>query len=191
MIKKIIIGIALFVLQHSAVLSNNKNYDSNLPIPRFASIKSNEVNARSGPEIKSPIQWVFIKKGEPIEIIAEYEKWRQIRDIKGEGGWVHSSVVSGKRTVVIVSLFPVPLLKKIISAVSGDAEIIENQKDNNSYFIHHLNEPKKQLIINQQDIVARLAPELRCVLKKCKENWCYIDCSGYTGWILKKYCWGA
>lgn len=74
---------------------------SKLPVPRFASIKTNEVNARTGPSIKCPIEWVFVKKGEPVEIIAEYEQWRQIRDIKGEGGWVHLSVLSGKRYVII------------------------------------------------------------------------------------------
>lgn len=73
-----------------------------LSIPRFASIKSNEVNARSGPSIKSPVEWVFVKKGEPVEITAEYEQWRQIRDIKGEGGWVHLSVLSGKRSIIVI-----------------------------------------------------------------------------------------
>ncbi len=82
-----------------------------LSLPRFASIKSNEVNARVGPSIKSSIEWVFIKKGEPVEIIEEYEQWRQIQDIKGEGGWVHSSVLSGKRSVIIISPNPVKLTK--------------------------------------------------------------------------------
>lgn len=72
-----------------------------LPIPRFASIKLSEVNARSGPSITSSIEWMFIKKDEPVEITAEYDQWRQIRDIKNEGGWVHSSVLSGKRFVII------------------------------------------------------------------------------------------
>lgn len=78
-------------------LAENKK----LPLPRFASIKSNEVNARAGPAIKSPIEWIFVKKGEPVEIIAEYEQWRQIIDLSGEGGWVHSSVLSGKRSVIV------------------------------------------------------------------------------------------
>lgn len=85
--------------------------NSKLPLPRFASIKSNEVNARVGPTVKSPIEWVFVKKGEPVEIIQEYEQWRQIRDISGEGGWVHSSVLSGKRSVIIISSNIVELTK--------------------------------------------------------------------------------
>lgn len=71
------------------------------PLPRFATTKSNEVNARSGPGVRYPTEWVFIKKGEPLEITAEFEQWRYVLDIKGEGGWVHSSVLSGKRSVII------------------------------------------------------------------------------------------
>ncbi len=96
----------LIVIPMLGIAENRK-----LALPRFASIKSNEVNARVGPSIKSSIEWVFIKKGEPIEIIAEYEQWRQIRDINGEGGWVHSSVLSGKRSVIIISPYIVNITK--------------------------------------------------------------------------------
>lgn len=82
-----------------------------LPVPRFVSIKFNEVNVRTGPTKDCPIEWVFIKKGEPVEIIAEYEEWRKIRDIRGEGGWAHASVLSGYRFVVITSNNILPLLK--------------------------------------------------------------------------------
>lgn len=79
------------------------NTQNNLPLPRFVSIKSNEVNARLGPTTDSIIEWVFIKKGEPVEVIAQYGQWRKIRDIKGEGGWVHSSVLSKKRSCIVIS----------------------------------------------------------------------------------------
>lgn len=82
-----------------------------LPIPRFVTIKFNEVNARTGPEYDCPIEWVFIKKGEPVEVIAEYGQWRKIRDINDEGGWVHSSVISGKRSVVVVAHNIIPLIE--------------------------------------------------------------------------------
>lgn len=108
-------------------------HDSKLPLPRFASIKSNEVNARVGPTIKSPIEWVFVKKGEPVEIIQEYEQWRQIRDISGEGGWVHSSVLSGKRSVIIISPTIVNLTKtpsdkhKIIAKIHPKVRCLLNK----------------------------------------------------------------
>lgn len=83
-----------------------------LPVPRFVSIKFNEVNARTGPETDCPIEWVFIKKGEPVEVIAEYGQWRKIKDVNNEGGWVHSSGISGNRYVIIIAKNIVPLLKK-------------------------------------------------------------------------------
>lgn len=82
-----------------------------LPVPRFAVIKFSEVNAKTGPASKCPIEWVFIKPGEPVEIIAEYEQWRRIRDVKSEGGWVHLSLLSSKRAVVMISPSPLPLTK--------------------------------------------------------------------------------
>ncbi|MCC8407187.1 MAG: SH3 domain-containing protein [Rickettsia endosymbiont of Ecitomorpha arachnoides] len=104
--------IKVFIILITIILSTTINADNKkLPIPRFVSIKSNEVNARSGPTTKSAVEWVFVKKGEPVEITAEYEQWRQVRDIKGEGGWIHSSVLSGKRSVVITSDKEIELTK--------------------------------------------------------------------------------
>ena len=71
-------------------------------VPRFAIVKSNQVNARSGPGTTYPIEWVFVSKGEPIKIIAEFEQWRKVEDVEGKGGWIHSSVLSPKRSVVII-----------------------------------------------------------------------------------------
>lgn len=88
----------LIILFSSNCLSQEK-----LPIPRFASTKTSEVNARIGPSVKSKIEWVFLKKEEPVKIIEEYDQWRKIIDIKGEGGWVHSSVLSGKRFIIITA----------------------------------------------------------------------------------------
>ncbi len=129
-----------------------------LSLPRFASVKANEVNARNGPAIKSPIEWIFVKKGEPIEIIDEYEQWRKIRDVHGEGGWVHASVLSGKRYVIVNS-----------------REIIFLYKN-----------PQ-----NNSDRVAKIYPEVRCQLIKCKEKWCKVQCNSCNGWIAKKQIWGV
>ena len=68
------------------------------PLPRFVSLKSDEVFARTGPGKKYPIKWVFNTKGLPVEVILEYEVWRKIRDSAGDEGWVHQSLLSGKRT---------------------------------------------------------------------------------------------
>jgi len=74
---------------------------SGLPIPRFVSLRSGEVNARTGPNVRYPIEWVFTRKEMPVEITQEFDTWRRIRDWEGSEGWVHQSMLSGKRSVVI------------------------------------------------------------------------------------------
>lgn len=74
---------------------------SGLPLPRFVSFRSEEVNMRTGPGIQYPVDWVYSRRGLPVEIIAEFETWRKIRDWEGTQGWVHQSLLSGKRTVII------------------------------------------------------------------------------------------
>ena len=70
-------------------------------VPRFASLRSDEVNLRTGPGARYPIDWVLIKKGLPVEIVEEYDTWRRVRDWQGCEGWVHQSMVSGARTVIV------------------------------------------------------------------------------------------
>jgi SH3-like domain-containing protein len=84
----------------------------NLPIPRFVSVKSSEVNVRAGPNYRYPIKWVFVKKGEPVEVIAEFEQWRKIRDKQGDEGWVHETMLSGRRYVIIIGDKPLIVYQK-------------------------------------------------------------------------------
>jgi SH3-like domain-containing protein len=74
---------------------------SGLALPRYASLRANEVNVRTGPGVRYPVKWVFMRRDLPIEIIAEFSTWRKIRDWQGTEGWVHRSMLSGKRTVII------------------------------------------------------------------------------------------
>ena len=74
---------------------NAQRKGSGLPIPRFASLKSDEVNVRTGPGSRYPIDWVFKRKGMPVEIVAEFENWRKIRDWQGAGGWVYQGLLTG------------------------------------------------------------------------------------------------
>lgn len=75
---------------------------TSLPVPRFASIRSKEVNLHVGPGATYPTEWTILRTGLPIEIIAEFDTWRQIKDYQGTQGWVHKSLLSGKRTVVVL-----------------------------------------------------------------------------------------
>ncbi len=72
-----------------------------LPIPRFVTLRSAEVNVRTGPGVRYPVEWVYVRKGIPVEITAEFDTWRRIRDWEGTDGWVHQSMLSGKRTVMV------------------------------------------------------------------------------------------
>ncbi len=72
-----------------------------LPVPRYVSLKSEHVNLREGPSKDHATKWIYQRAGLPVEIIAEYETWRRIRDSEGAEGWVLHSLLSGKRTALV------------------------------------------------------------------------------------------
>lgn len=74
---------------------------TNLPVPRYVSLKAAEGNVRRGPSLTHKIDWVFKHRNMPLELTAEYGNWRRVRDMDGAGGWVHYSLLSGMRTVVV------------------------------------------------------------------------------------------
>ncbi len=74
---------------------------TNLPIPRFVSMKAIEGNVRRGPSLTHRIDWVYTRRDMPLEVTAEYGHWRRVRDRDGAGGWVHYSLISGVRTVLV------------------------------------------------------------------------------------------
>ena len=75
---------------------------TSLPIPRFVSLKGSEGNARRGPGLTHMIDWVFTRSGMPLKVTAEYEHWRRVEDVDGAGGWIHYSLLSGVRSVLVV-----------------------------------------------------------------------------------------
>jgi SH3-like domain-containing protein len=87
---------------------------TNLPLPRFASLRASQVNVRTGPGVRYPIDWVFQRRNMPVEITAEFENWRKIRDDQGTEGWVHRQMLSGKRSLVI----------------AGKEQVLRRQADN-------------------------------------------------------------
>lgn len=74
-----------------------------LPIPRFVSLKPDRVNVRGGPSKDHDVTWVYTRSGLPVEITAEFENWRRIRDWEGSEGWVYHSLLSGRRTAVVTT----------------------------------------------------------------------------------------
>ena len=85
----------------SAALAAERGPVTNLPLPRFVSLKAGEGNVRRGPSLTHKIDWVLKRRDMPLEITAEFGHWRRVRDKDGAGGWVHYSLLSGARTVII------------------------------------------------------------------------------------------
>jgi SH3-like domain-containing protein len=134
---------------------------SGLPVPRFVSLKSDKVNVRGGPNRDQDVRWVYTKAGMPVEITAEFENWRRIRDWEGSEGWVYHSLLSGKRTAVVV-----PNLKD---------ELV----------------PLYQSADPESAVVAKLQAGVQGALQACTGAWCEFRGKGFDGWIRQDRLWGA
>ncbi len=95
-------GLFLLLFMASAQAQEpQKGPVSALPIPRYVSLKSDRVNVREGPSKEHPTVWIYQRAGLPVEITAEFETWRKIRDSEGSEGWVLHSLLSGRRTALV------------------------------------------------------------------------------------------
>ncbi|MFC7048098.1 SH3 domain-containing protein [Emcibacter nanhaiensis] len=75
---------------------------SGYPVPRFVSLAKDTVNVRTGPDRQYPIKWIFKRRGLPVKVVAEYGEWRKFIDSEGATGWIWGSLVSSRRTVLIL-----------------------------------------------------------------------------------------
>jgi SH3-like domain-containing protein len=91
-------------------VSSDRGPVTNLPMPRFVSLKASEGNVRRGPSLSHRIDWVFKHRGMPLKVVAEHGHWRRVIDREGAGGWMHYTLISGARTV-LVEQDDVPLFK--------------------------------------------------------------------------------
>ncbi len=134
---------------------------SGLPVPRFVSLKSDKVNVRGGPNRDQEVRWVYTRAGMPVEVTAEFENWRRIRDWEGAEGWVYHSLLSGKRTAVVV-----PNLKDELVPLYESADV-------------------------ESAVVAKLQGGVQGSLQSCTGSWCEFRGKGFTGWIRQDRLWGA
>lgn len=138
--------------------------NSNLALPRFASIKSSEANIRTGPSTRYPILWVYVNVGEPVEIIAEFEQWRKIRDRLGDVGWIHKSMLSGVRNAIV---------KTDKKRKFQDLRLAPHAASN---------------------VIAKIEANSVGSVKKCKKNWCQLsfihEGDRVEGWLLREKIWG-
>jgi SH3-like domain-containing protein len=112
---------ALPVLAADGISSAVKR--TGLPVPRWAALRSDEVNMRVGPGARYPISWNYTRKGLPVEIIAEFDTWRKIRDPSGEIGWMHQATLSGKRGFLVAGRELAPLFRKADPASTMRAQL--------------------------------------------------------------------
>ncbi len=85
----------------TAALAGPKLGASGLPLPRWASLRADEVNMRSGPGTRYPIEWVYHRRDLPVQIEREFEGWRLIEDPDGVKGWVHQATLVGRRSFLV------------------------------------------------------------------------------------------
>lgn len=114
-------GILAAVAQEN-MPSNEKNENA---LPRFVALRSSPVNARSGPGVKYPIEWVYMQKYAPIEVIAEFEDWRRVQDWQGSESWIKSSMLNNKRFAKVVT----PGENNLYAKSNYNAKIIARVED--------------------------------------------------------------
>jgi SH3-like domain-containing protein len=134
---------------------------SGLPVPRYVSLKSDHVNVRAGPTKDNDVAWVYTRSGLPVEITAEFENWRRVRDSEGAEGWVYHSLLSGRRTAVVTMKS-----KDELAPLHDRAE-------------------------ETSAIAARLQVGVVAQVKKCTSGWCHVAGNGFDGWIEQQRLWGV
>jgi SH3-like domain-containing protein len=146
-----------------AAAADGHNGPSGLPLPRFVSLKSERVNVRAGPTKDHNVNWVYTRTGLPVEITAEYENWRRIRDWEGAEGWVLHSLLSGRRTALVAA-----------KTKSGE-ELV----------------PLLAAADPTSAVVAKLQKGVLATVKRCGGHWCRLVGDGFDGWIEQNRLWGV
>lgn len=91
-----------------------KGSNTGLPLPRFAALRSDDVNFRSGPGTRYPIEWVYKRRDLPVQIEREFEIWRLVQDPFGNKGWVNQATLTGRRMAVVAGS------ERVLRQAAGD-----------------------------------------------------------------------
>lgn len=139
-----------------------------LPLPRYVSLKTDRVNLREGPSKDHRTAWVFQRAGLPVEVTAEHEIWRRIRDAEGTEGWVLHSLLSGRRTALVM-----PWAKEGAPALP----LFRDQDDGSP-------------------VVAQLQPNVIANVKSCRSGWCRVvvvlpNAPDVGGFMKQDSLWGV
>src|SRR5260221_10501235 len=132
-----------------------------LPVPRFVSLKSDKVNMHIGPAKTYEVKWLYQRAGLPVEITAEFETWRRIRDADGTEGWVYHSLLSGRRTGLVTT------------KATGELVPLYGQPDAGGA------------------VMAKLERGVVTSVKRCTEGWCLVSGRGFEGYVQQVRLWGV
>jgi SH3-like domain-containing protein len=149
------------LLLTAAAAQAGSDTTSSLPVPRFVSLKADRVNVRGGPDKDHDVSWIYTRVGLPVEITAEFENWRRIRDSEGAEGWVYHALLSGKRTAIV--------------QLKSKTDLAP---------LHAGADPKSP-------VTAQLQFGVLGTVKHCTGSWCQIVGDGFDGWILQTELWGV
>src|SRR5256714_2120764 len=141
---RLVFGAALALASGSAIAAENGT-TSGLPVPRFVSLKSDKVNVRAGPTKDHDVAWVYNRAALPVEVTAEFENWRRIRDWEGAEGWVYHSLLSGRRTA-------------LVSPQSRGKDLLELRDKPDA----------------ASAVTAKLQHGVLASVKRCKDGWCRL-----------------
>jgi len=175
-----------------------KGSNTGLPLPRFAALRADEVNMRSGPGTRYPIQWVYKRRDLPVEVEREFDVWRLVEDMDGTKGWVHQATLVGTRTVVVTGpgmdgpdaqagTQPAPAsagsahaTASVSFAASADAAAQGGAK------------PLRASPGDDAALVAMLRPGVIARIRACPagSDWCRVSVRDYSGWVRRRDVWG-
>jgi SH3-like domain-containing protein len=162
-----LVFIALLGLLLPAAPALAQDNPSGLPLPRFVTTRSSPINVRVGPGTRYEIAWNFLVSGVPVEIIQEFDTWRKIRDVEGDEGWVHQSLLAGARAG-----YATPLM------ANGEVTMHASRAENAA-------------------ARARLAAGVRVGVSECDGSWCSVSAgppgerANITGWVRQEELWGV
>lgn len=138
---------------------------SGLPLPRFVTLKSRRVNLRIGPSSDYAVSWLYTRPGLPVEIIQEYDNWRQVRDADGTEGWVSEALLSGNRAAIAA-----PWMKG-----KGKDVYVNMRREAQA----------------SGAVIAKLEPGVVLDVRECNGTWCKTVADGTEGWVAQSEIWGA
>jgi SH3-like domain-containing protein len=144
---------------------------SGLPLPRYVSLKADRVNLRTGPGTEYPTTWVYRQAGLPLEVVKEFEGWRQVRDAEGTSGWVLQSFLSGRRTALVAP---------------WEAKGAGKAKSEKPSPI-----PIRYSDSERSNPVAFVEPGVIANVQSCDSRWCQVSIESYHGYLLQKQLWGV